>query len=53
MVDRRSGLDGGKHTFVFFRDEFAICTNLSGDAIQKLVVNIQNFLKMVALSGNI
>ena len=53
MVDRRGGLDGGKHIFVFFRDEFAICSDLCGNTVQKLVVDIQNLFKMDALPGNI
>ena len=39
MVDRRGGLDGGKHIFAFFRDELALCSDLCGNAVQKLVVD--------------
>lgn len=53
MVDRRGGLDGGKHVFVFFRDEFALCSDLCSNTVQKLVVDIQNLFKMDALPGNI
>ena len=53
VVDGSGGLDGGKHILVFLGEKNTIFSNLCGNSIQKLVVDVQNIFKMYALPGNV
>ena len=53
VIDGGGGFDGEKYIPVFLGEKYAVLSNLCCDPVQKLVVDIQNILKMYALPGNI